>query len=486
MRHYYIIKLFPEITVKSKPVRNRMTAQLVRNLRQLLASLSPDINVDKGWDKLDVSCPSADVALITEVERILAETPGVANFSRVLRYPLGDFDDILEKAKSLWSERLRGKTFVVRVKRSGKHQFGSTDVEQYLGGGLLHQTGAAGVQMKGADITVNLEIRDETLYLIEKTEQGLGGFPLGSQDSVLSLVSGGFDSTVASFHAIRRGLRTHFLFFNLGGRAHEVGVREVSHYLWERFGRSHKARFIAVPFEEVVAEILANVDNSYMGVVLKRMMLRAAERVAEALDVEALVTGESVAQVSSQTLANLAAIDQVAETLVLRPLITTDKTEIIDTARRIGTEEFAANMPEYCGVISVKPTTRARLDRLAEAEASFDVAKLEQAVANRTEQCISRVLEDMPAKVDVDIFKVPQPDSVILDIRHPDDVERRPLNAGSVKVEPLPFYKLQSGFGKLDGKIPYLLYCDKGVMSRLHAELLKEQGADNVAVYRPF
>ncbi len=120
---------------------------------------------------------------------------------------------------------------------------------------------------------------------------------------------------------MRRGLLTHFCFFNLGGRAHELGVMEVAHYLWEKFGRSHRVLFISVPFEEVVGEILGKVDNSQMGVVLKRMMLRAASRIAEELHIDALVTGEAISQVSSQTLPNLSVIDSVTDTLVLRPLI---------------------------------------------------------------------------------------------------------------------------------------------------------------------
>lgn len=94
-------------------------------------------------------------------------------------------------------------------------------------------------------------------------------------------MSGGFDSTVASYLMLRRGLRTHFCFFNLGGRAHALGVKEVAHYLWERFASSHAVTFVTVPFEGVVAEILEQIEDSLMGVVLKRMMLRAAAAVAE-------------------------------------------------------------------------------------------------------------------------------------------------------------------------------------------------------------
>lgn len=130
---------------------------------------------------------------------------------------------------------------------------------------------------------------------------------------------------------------------------------EVAHYLWKKYGSSHRVLFISVPFEEVVGEILQKVDNSQMGVVLKRMMLRASTEIAERLHIDALVTGEAISQVSSQTLPNLSVIDSATDMLVLRPLIASHKQDIIDTAFQIGTAEFAKNMPEYCGVISRTP-----------------------------------------------------------------------------------------------------------------------------------
>ncbi|WP_461480584.1 tRNA uracil 4-sulfurtransferase ThiI [Porticoccus sp.] len=481
---HFVIKLFPEITIKSTPVRKRMTRQLRENLRRLLRDLDASIQVDQDWEKLQVMGPD-DAALTAQVSDLLARTPGIANFSRVQHFPLGDFDDILANTLAVWREKLAGHTFVLRVKRSGKHSFSSSEVERQVGGGLLQQSEAVGVSLKNPDVTVRLEIRQDELFVIEETSRGLGGFPLGSQDTVISLISGGFDSTVSSYLMTRRGLRTHYLFFNLGGRAHEVGVKEVAFYLWNKFGSSHRVRFITVPFEAVVGEILGKVRNAEMGVVLKRMMLRAATQIAGDMEVQALVTGESVAQVSSQTLANLAVIDSVTSMLVLRPLITSDKNDIIDIARAIGTEQFAASMPEYCGVISVKPTTRAREDKVAAEEANFDFAVLDQAVANKRIQNIDNVMEDDTPLAEVEIFAIPQPDAIILDIRHPDEVDVRPLKVAGSVVQAVPFFSLQTRFKHFEQGPHYLLYCDKGVMSRLHAELLVEQGFKNVAVYRP-
>ena len=482
---HFIVKLFPEITIKSPPVRKRFTKQLRDNLRAQLVQVDKGIKVDRDWEKIEVLAPGDDELLSARISDVLARTPGIANFVRVQPFPLGDMHDIFEKTLSVWGPLLDGKTFCVRAKRTGSHSFSSIDVEKYVGGGLNQHSGAKGVKLKNPDVVVKLEIRDDNLYVIEEQTPGLGGFPIGSQEGVLSLMSGGFDSTVASYLMIKRGLRTHFCFFNLGGRAHELGVKEVAFFLWNKFGSSHTVKFVSVPFEGVVSEILQNVDNSYMGVVLKRMMLRAASQVAKELDIQALVTGEAVAQVSSQTLPNLAAIDAVTDTLVLRPLIVMDKGDIIDISRAIGTEDFAASMPEYCGVISVKPTTKAKMDRVHAAEAKFDFEVLEKAISARTTQFIEDVVADLESTVvSVDVVN-DAGSSVVIDIRHPNEEELRPLRLANVAVEKIPFFSLNTRFSELDSKKQYLLYCEKGVMSQLHAEHLKDAGHANVGVYRP-
>lgn len=481
---HFIVKYFPEITIKSQPVRKRFVRQLVNNLTRQLNPLVEGLEVRQRWDRLEVLAPVSRDHLSGQVRDLLASTPGIAWFARGTMLAFDDLEELARQLVPLWRESLAGKTFCVRVKRSGQHDFNSVKAEQVIGAALNHQCDTAGVRLTDPEVLVRLEISNRQCFMFLDKIPGLGGFPLGTQGHVLSLVSGGFDSTVASYLTNKRGLITHFCFFNLGGRSHELGVKEVSYFLWRHYGASHSVKFVTVPFEEVVTEILENISNSQMGVILKRMMLRVASRVAEEFDIPALVTGESVAQVSSQTLTNLSVIDKVTDTLVMRPLITMDKGDIIDLSRRIGTEEFAANMPEYCGVISVRPTTRASLERIEKEEQNFDWTILNAAYDNRVTVPVSAVASDLDRQGPAIEESGNAAGATVIDIRPPNEEEQNPLPP-ELGAEKIPFYQLNTRFPRLSSRRHYLLYCDKGVMSKLHAAHLLEAGHNNVGVYRP-
>lgn len=481
----FIAKLFPEITIKSRPVRRRLIQRLQSNLQILLQRIDDQVRVSGQWDKVEVSIPGSDAELRDRLVDAMQRIPGIQAIVEVQEYPLGDFDEIFRVTREAYAERLRGKTFKVRVRRSGEHDFTSVELERYVGGGLRQHTEAAGVDVHKPEVWVDLEVRNQKLFVVTAIHPGLGGYPLGTQEDVLSLISGGFDSVVASYMTMRRGSKTHFLFFNLGGHAHEIGVKQVALYLWKRYGASARVKFITVPFEEVVGEILQSVHHSYMGVILKRMMMRAADRVAERMRLDAIVTGESVAQVSSQTLPNLRLIDSCCDHLVLRPLITMDKPDIIELSRQIGAFEFASAMPEYCGVISDRPTTHAKRDRVEQEEAGFDFETLERALEQAEFISIDDIVENHNINAEIEAMTRVEPNQTLVDIRPPREQERKPLNMPGCDVRIIPFYKLESEFPHLEQDREYLLYCEKGVMSQMHAQHLREKGFQNVKVYRP-
>ncbi|MDN3651780.1 tRNA uracil 4-sulfurtransferase ThiI [Thalassotalea ponticola] len=485
----FIVKLQPEITIKSRPVRKRFTKILESNIKNVLRRVDDNVRTKMNWDNIEVTSTSQSIENRLKLIETLKCIPGITHFLEVVEYPFESMHDCFEKTLAIHAHTIENKSFCVRAKRVGEHDFSSLQLEQYVGGGLNQSVESARVQLKKPDVTIRIEVNRDRLFIISERHQALGGFPIPTQEDVLSLMSGGFDSGVASYQMIKKGARTHFCFFNLGGAAHELGVKQVSYYLWNKYGASHKVKFIAVDFEPVVAEILEKIDNGQMGVVLKRMMMRAATLVADKMGIEALVTGEALGQVSSQTLTNLGVIDRVTEKLILRPLTVYDKQDIIDIARQIGTEDFAKVMPEYCGVISQKPTVKAVLSKIEAEEANFDLSLIERVV----EQARVMDVRDINAETEQEVQTIQEvemvadagAEHVVLDIRSPEEEDAKPLDLEHVEVKHIPFYKLATQFGDLAQDKTYLLYCDRGVMSKLQALYLHESGFANVKVYRP-
>ena len=482
----FIVKLQSEITIKSRPVRKRFTKILETNIKNVLRRIDEQVTSRTNWDNIEVNTKDNSLENRQRLIEGLKCIPGIPMFLEVQQSNFIDVHDVFEKTLAVHAKAIENKTFCVRVKRTGIHDFNSTKVEEYVGGGLNKAVESAKVKLRNPDVTVHLEIKNKDLFIITKRHIGLGGFPIATQEDVLSLMSGGFDSGVSSYQMIKKGSRTHYCFFNLGGSAHEVGVKQISYYLWNKFGASHKVKFFAINFEPVVAEILGNVENSHMGVVLKRMMVRAATKIAKRGKIQALVTGESLGQVSSQTLTNLNVINQVTDTLILRPLAAYDKQDIINIARKIGTEEFSKTIPEYCGVISKKPTVKAVLSRVEEEEGNFNFDILDKVVSETRVYDMRDIGKESEEEIHaVDLIENIPANAIVVDIRSPDEEEENPLNLANVEVKHIPFYKLSTQFGDLDMSKDYLLYCDHGVMSKLQALYLLDNGFKNVKVYRP-
>ncbi len=466
--------------IKGSSAKRQMVGQLYTNLNTVLGRIDQGIEVKKFSDKIEVTTPK-DV--LPEVRQALLDTSGIEQILEALQF---DNMDTLEKIKikvgELLSDDIKGKSFVVRAKRTGTHPFKSTELEQTVGGYLLAHSEAKGVDLRNPEVTIRIELIHNQLNVITSKYKGLSGFPIGTQGDILSLMSGGFDSTVASYLTMKRGIKTHFIFFNLGGNAHEIGVKQVALYLWSKFGSSHRVKFISVPFDDVLTEIFRSTAPTYMGVTLKRLMLMASEKIADELDIDALLTGESVAQVSSQTLRNLALIDKACNKLILRPLSTVNKPEIISIASKIGTRHFAESMPEYCGVISQNPITHGSYKRMEKEAARFDYSVLDKAVEDAQHIYVDEIVTDINEMAAVEVVHDLSSDEyTVIDIRtEGEDIE---IPCECIKI---PFHQLKTEFDKLPKEKQYLLYCEKGIMSQLHAQYLRDdKKCENVRVYRP-
>lgn len=473
----FMVKISSETFIKSRSVRTWHMKQLRRNISKILKVIDPAVSVRSLWDRLEINCAEHSAAACRQR---LGDIPGISHIQSIERFELPEdnvFDFLAEKSIEYFADKLPGKSFAVRCKREGIHDFKSTDVNRHVGAVLLKHCPSCRVQLKHPDVTVSIEILHNHAYFIRDTIPGLRGYTYGTQGSVLSLISGGFDSSVATYQMMRRGCRVNFLFFNMGGSAHSLGAQQAALYLWQKFGSSHSSRFYSVPLDGFIADLMQLPHTTFNGVLLKRAMIRVADDIASRIQVDAFVTGESLSQVSSQTLANLSVIDKTTETLIVRPLITMDKADIIDVAEEIGSAVFARNMVEYCGIISNRPTICAAQDKLEEIEREMGDKWFDDAVARITNIAVGDIIDHVNEQPYVEL--VSEIDSqVVIDIR----ATEQPLELSDLHI---PFHKLNQQFPALPQDKEYLLYCDKGVMSQLHAAYLHEYGFSNVKVYRP-
>jgi thiamine biosynthesis protein ThiI len=328
--------------------------------------------------------PAAWPALRARLVRVF----GLANVSLAHEVPLADAETGLARLGDAVVASLAGRTiptFRIDTKRSDKRfALTSPEVNRVIGARLQAATGAP-VDLDHAALTVAIDILPGRAFFSVEKVPGAGGLPVGTSGRVLALLSGGIDSPVAAWRMMRRGCRVDFVHFHsvpFLDRTGQEKARELVRLLvaWEL-----DADLFLVPFGEVQRQIVAAVGRPLRVVLYRRMMLRIAAALARASGAEALVTGESLGQVASQTLANLAVIGEATTLPVLRPLIGMDKSEITAEAMRLGTFETSVIPDQDCCQLFVPrhPATRAPLDAVREVEARLDVAGLvAQAVAH--------------------------------------------------------------------------------------------------------
>ena len=480
----FLVKFFPEIAIKSKPVRRQLTSTLKRNLKLALSEVDDSIKVVSYWDHLEVFSETDDALIIHKTAKRLKQVPGVESFYEVTSSKYTDFESIYLAVKDYYKNIIPGKRFASRTKRDQKVPFKSMELDRYIGERILKDFPDTKVDLTNPEMTIALTVKMTECYIMGPRQKGVNGAPVSSQEKVLSLISGGFDSAVASYKMIRNGCKVDYLFFNLGGYAHEIGVKEVSKYLAKTYSAGYQAKFISINFEEIVKELLTNVHHRYRGIILKRLMYRVAESLIKKGQYYGFVTGESIGQVSSQTLVNLNVISQVTSELIMRPLLTMDKEEIIAIADKIETSDFAKNMPEYCAVVSEKPATAAKLEDVLSEEENFNFKLLEKTFNERNEISIKKFEVDSSLSDQIEITSFLQKDDQIIDIRDDEKIAKNPNVLEKYDHLKIPFYSLYQKFATLDKRKNYLLYCDNGTTSKLMAINLKEQGYTNVKVYK--
>jgi len=484
----FLIKPFSEIMVKSKAVKKKFLHTLQNNIFLAFKNNNIDVKVVLFWDKLEVNYIwDISIEKVASIKKILSRIPWIETFVEVEAFVLeteNPLHFIFEKARDFYLEKLENKSFVVRVKRTWTHSFSSLEVERYVWWWLLKYTKNAKVNLSNPDIIVSIEIKDEMVFIVKSYNPSIWWYPIWTQQKVLSLISGWFDSGVSTFSIMKRWCKTDFLFFNLWWSAHEIWVKQVSNYLRKNFSAGYRANFITIPFEEVIAELLEKVDARFRAVILKRLFLKIASKLAEQWWYMALVKWDSLWQVSSQTLANMFVIDKASDVLVLRPLISFNKQEIIDLSIKIWTYNFACNMPEYCGVVSDKPATAAKFDDIEKQEAKMDFSILDKALENKKIETIDKVLKNLSENIEIETVFIPAENEIIIDIRLPENIAKFPISIENTEIIKLTFTQINERFENLDKSKKYLLYCDNWVLSQIHASYLQKKWFKNIAIFK--
>ena len=455
---------FGELALKSKRVRSRLTGLLVKNIEDALRSEGiEDFHLEREWSRIFVETKDP------RAPDILGRVFGLSSLSVVEARSFRDLQDIVRQGAEIFLPQIQGKRFAVRAQRSGTHPFRSVDIERQLGAVLAPH---GKVDLTHPEITVQVEVRDGRVYFFTEKRKGAGGLPLGSQGKAVALISGGFDSAVAAWFTLKRGVALDYVFCSLGGCAHEEGALRVAKVLADRWSYGTYPRIHIVDFSGLLMEMRRKVKQSYWNVILKRLMYRTALRIAEESQALGIVTGEAIGQVSSQTLHNLYAVSRGFDIPFLRPLLGFDKEEIIEQAKRIGTYSLSAIVQEYCAVVPARPVTHATPEGVARQEARLDLSILERALENRRVLDLRRLKpEEILDSTDLETEGIPE-GAVVIDLREPAKYEQNHY-PGALNLSPEEALAHPERFEK---DRTYLLYCDYGLTSLAVAEALRRHG----------
>ncbi|CCQ75000.1 THUMP domain-containing protein [Magnetospira sp. QH-2] len=461
--HLFIVRPAPEILLKASGTRRRFEQALRTNLKAMLKScgIAQDMDVDEGRILLRTDKREET---IDACQRVF----GVASLAPVDRVVTGDMETFCQTAKDLYADEISGRTYAVRAKCIGRRLFRSPDLERQIGA-ALNPFGT--VNLDNPDITVRLDIRGDKAMFHARRIEGQCGFPIGIQGKVATLVSGGFDSVAAAWYMMRRGAAVEFVFCNLAGGAYERSVVEIIKTLTDRWGAGMEARLHVVDLQDVVADLRAHTDPEFWQVVLKRQMYRVGCQMARRTHCDAIVTGEALGQVSSQTLSNLNSIDPVADLPVLRPLIGFEKRDIVQLTRVIGTAKLSEKVPEYCALNRKRPAVKSHIGRLDREEEKMDSALLDHALQNVRTLYLARLTTADLSRDYVLVDKIPE-GAQLIDLQDEGDHEQwhapgaRWYNAGSLLGE----------MNRFDQDTVMVLYCGQATQSAVLAEHLQQAG----------
>ncbi|WP_279260846.1 tRNA uracil 4-sulfurtransferase ThiI [Enterococcus faecalis] len=374
MKYTEIMVRYGELSTKGKN-RKTFIMQLAQNVKRALADF-PALKIHADRDRMHILLNGEDSE---EVIPKLSKVFGIQNFSPSIR-----IEKEMPAIRAMVQEVVRevytpGKTFKITAKRSD-HSFelDSNGLNQELGGAVIEAIPEIQVQMKKPDINLRIEIRKDAAYLSYETIRGPGGLPVGTSGRGMLMLSGGIDSPVAGYLAMKRGVEVEAVHFASPPYTSEQALQKAKDLAEKLVPYVGTIQFIEVPFTEIQEEIKRVVPQGYLMTITRRLMLRLTDAIREMRKGLVIINGESLGQVASQTLQSMVAINEVTSTPIIRPVVSMDKTEIIEIAEKIDTFELAIQPFEDCCTIFAppQPKTRPRLDKAQDYEARLDLEGL--------------------------------------------------------------------------------------------------------------
>ena len=369
-----ILIRYGELSTKGRN-KKMFTQKLASNIKKALVDF-PQVKVIPDYDFMYLDLHEApEEAVIEKVKPIF----GIQSIS-----PVYIIEKDMEVAKKvvldlLSQENLEGKTFKIMTKRTD-HTFemDTNQINLFLGDAVLEAFPDIKVQLKQPDITVRIDVRREHLMVSLKTIPGAGGLPVGTSGRVMLMLSGGIDSPVAGYLAMKRGMEIQCVHFASPPYTSPQALEKTKLLAAKiaRFGGS--IQFLTVPFSRIQEEIKKSVPEAYLMTIMRRFMLRITDQLRENARALAIANGESVGQVASQTLDSMVAINDVTNTPIIRPVATMDKLDIIKVAEEIDTFELSIQPFEDCCTVFAPPSpkTKPKLEKARQYEARLDVEGL--------------------------------------------------------------------------------------------------------------
>ena len=380
MKYDHIMVRFGELSTKGKNKKEfiRILGRNIRNALRDFANLEFIVKLDHIYVKLNDNEP-------VEIIRILQGISGIHALSLVLKT-----DDEINNVKKVCLELIKqeeGKTFKVHARRANKkYPIISDQINREVAGEILRNTELK-VDVHNPDILLSIEMREEGCYIFTKTYPGAGGYPLGVGGKIMHMLSGGIDSPVAAYLLMKRGIRIECIHFASPPYTNIGVIEKLKDLLAKLNVYQDSIRLNIVPFTKIQEKIYEVADESYAITIMRRMMFRLASELAKRRRCMAFSSGESIGQVASQTLESMNVINEVTNMPVIRPLVTTDKLEIIDIARKLETYDISIRPYEDCCTIFApkNPKTKPALDKAIEYENKFDYQSLIEEALNNIE-----------------------------------------------------------------------------------------------------